>query len=68
MSAVLEADPQPRHSPTHPTPTKTPEPGDDFVYDTARKDIGFKLVGHDDIIAGGKASEGADLQMAMSGL
>lgn len=67
VTAVLEANPEPRRNPSHPIAEKIPEVGDDFVYDLQRPDIGFKLVGEDELIKGGTASAGS-AEMAMTGL
>lgn len=68
VSAVLQADPRPRHKTTHPRAEKKPDFGEDYVLDLKRPEIGFKMIQHADIVVGGEAPAKIEDQMAMGGL
>lgn len=68
VSAVLQADPHPRHKTTYPRAEKKPDIGEDYVLDLKRPDIGFKVIQHADVVVGGEATAKTEDQMAMGGL
>ena len=68
LSAMLEADPRPRRHPTSPARSQPPKVGDDFVYDMKRKDIGYRLVGADELILGGSAPNDVEQKGVTKGL